>query len=102
VTFTPEQQASGEVYYNYELRPFPLEDAPGISVFCKDDDGHVFHTYSTYGRGVELMMGAYELIDLTPKGRDEDRLDYPMAWVRHHDRYEALEPAKPACCGGKA
>lgn len=102
VTFAPEAQAGGKVDYNYELRHFPKEEAPGISVFCKDDAGDVFHTYSTYGRGVELMMGAYDLIDLTPSGRDEDRLEYPMAWVRHHDRYEAQEPAKPACCGGKS
>lgn len=102
VTFSPEEQARGEVYYNYGLRQFPHQEAPGISVFCKDDAGNVFHTYSTYGRGVELMMGAYDLIDLTPSGRDEDRLEYPMAWVRHHDRYEAQEPAKSACCGGKS
>jgi predicted dithiol-disulfide oxidoreductase (DUF899 family) len=102
VTFTPQAQAGGPVNYNYELRHFPQEEAPGISVFCKDDAGDVYHTYSTYGRGVELMMGAYDLIDLTPKGRDEERLEYPMAWVRHHDRYEAQEPAKPACCGGQS
>lgn len=99
VSFTPAEQASGEVYYNYALRRFPKEEAPGISVFCKDGADQVFHTYSTYGRGVELMMGAYDLIDLTPIGRDEDRLDYPMAWVRHHDRYESQQPAHPACCG---
>lgn len=56
-------------------------------MFCRDDAGEVFHTYSTYGRGVEAMMGAYSLMDLTPKGRDEDGLAYGMAWVRHHDRY---------------
>ena len=71
VSFTPEERAKGEVYYNYGMRPFPTEEAPGISVFYKDDAGDVFHTYSTYGRGVEVMMGTYDLLDLTPKGRDE-------------------------------
>ena len=72
VSFTPEEVAKGEVHYNYGERPFPSEEAPGISVFYKDDAGEVFHTYSTYGRGVEVMMGTYHLLDLTPKGRDED------------------------------
>ena len=82
---------------------FPREEAPGISVYYKDDAGNVFHTYSRYGRGVEVMMGAYHLLDLTPKGRDEDKLGNTMEWVRHHDRYEQppLAPAAPAassCC----
>jgi predicted dithiol-disulfide oxidoreductase (DUF899 family) len=73
VSFTPEERAEGEVHYNYETRPFPQEEAPGISVFYKNDAGEVFHTYSTYGRGVELMMGTYLFLDLAPKGRDEER-----------------------------
>ena len=89
VSFTAEELARGEVFYNYAKRPFPQTEAPGISVFIKDDDGAVFHTYSTYGRGVEAMMGTYELLDLTPKGRDENQLPFTMAWIRHHDRYEA-------------
>jgi predicted dithiol-disulfide oxidoreductase (DUF899 family) len=88
VSFTPEEKASGEVYYNYGTQPFESEELPGISVFYKDDAGEVFHTYSTYRRGVEVMMGVYNLLDLTPKGRDEDGLSYGMEWVRHHDRYE--------------
>ncbi len=87
VSFRPEQQAKGEVYYNFGLRRFPTEEAPGVSVFYKDDAGDVFHTYSTYGRGVEVMMGTYNMLDLTPKGRDEDHLNFTMEWVRHHDRY---------------
>ena len=71
-------------------------------MFWKDDAGEVFHTYSTYGRGVEVMMGTYRLLDLTPKGRDERGTFHTMEWVRHHDRYEAeLPAAKPAdasCC----
>jgi predicted dithiol-disulfide oxidoreductase (DUF899 family) len=85
VSFTP-QEAKGQVYYNYGMLPFECEELPGISVFYKDDAGEVFHTYSTYRRGVEVMMGTYNLLDLTPKGRDER--DGAMSWVRHHDRYE--------------
>jgi predicted dithiol-disulfide oxidoreductase (DUF899 family) len=100
VTFTPEELAQGKVNYNYELRPFPSEEAPGISVFCKDDAGAIFHTYSTYGRGVEVMMGTYAMLDLVPKGRDEEGLSHTMAWVRHHDRYEPAPAAKTgaSCC----
>jgi predicted dithiol-disulfide oxidoreductase (DUF899 family) len=97
VSFTPEEQARGEVYYNYGMRSFPAEEAPGVSVFYKDDAGEVFHTYSTYGRGVEVMMGAYNLMDLTPKGRDENDVPYKMEWVRHHDRYEPA-PTVGSCC----
>ncbi|HYD59478.1 MAG TPA: thioredoxin family protein [Noviherbaspirillum sp.] len=104
VSFTQEELATGEVYYNYQKGFFPAEEAPGISVFYKDDAGEVFHTYSTFGRGVEVMMGAYMLMDLTPKGRDERDVFYKMEWVRHHDRYEhqgRFEPApeaKAAAC----
>ena len=99
VSFTPEQRAGGNVEYNYRMQAFPQEEAPGISAFMRNDAGEVFHTYSTYGRGVEVMMGAYQLMDLTPRGRDEDALRFTMEWVRHHDRYEA--PAAGACCGSK-
>jgi predicted dithiol-disulfide oxidoreductase (DUF899 family) len=95
VSFTPEERAHGEVDYNYGMRPFPSEEAPGISVFYKDDAGKVFHTYSTYGRGVEVMMGTYNLLDLTPKGRDERDVPYKMEWVRHHDRYDESRRVDP-------
>jgi len=98
VSFRPEDKLDGLVEYNYRRTAFPRDEAPGISVFWKDDAGQVFHTYSTYGRGVELMMGTYELLDLTPKGRDEDGLEFTMAWVRHHDRYEAQAAAVAPCC----
>ena len=88
VSFTPEEKASNEVTYNYFKQRFESGELPGISVFYKDAAGAVFHTYSTYRRGVEVMMGTYHLLDLTPKGRDEDGLNYGMEWVRHHDRYE--------------
>ncbi|HEY5804244.1 MAG TPA: thioredoxin family protein [Lysobacter sp.] len=101
VNFSHEERSTGKVEYNYKRQPFPHEEAPGISVFVRDDSGQVFHTYSRYGRGVEVMMHTYNLLELTPKGRDEDGLEYPMAWVRHHDLYEADAPAKTnaACCG---
>lgn len=101
VSFTPEQRARGTVPYNYREQAFPQEEAPGISVFVRDAAGTVFHTYSRYGRGVEAMMGTYALLDLVPRGRDEDGLSYGMEWVRHHDRYG--EPAAAAgCCAAKA
>ena len=98
VSFSPEAQASGKVYYNYAVRPFPSQEAPGISVFIKNQAGEVFHSYSTYERGVEAMMGTYALLDLTPRGRDEHNPARPMDWVRHHDRYEAVP--KPAVTAG--
>jgi len=87
VSFTKEEMAQGKVDYNYTLQEFPSEEAPGISVFYKDSRGSVFHTYSTYGRGVEPLVGTYMILDLVPKGRDEDHLGFTMEWVRHHDRY---------------
>ncbi len=88
--------ASGSVCYNFAIQA----EAPGISAFYQDGSGQVFHTCSRHGRGVEVMMGAYALIDLVPRGRDEDGLERTMAWVRHHDRYET-RPAAPACCGSR-
>jgi predicted dithiol-disulfide oxidoreductase (DUF899 family) len=94
VSFTEEELARSTVYYNYGLQGFPHEEAPGFSVFAKDAKGDVFHTYSTYGRGVEQFMGTYTILDLVPKGRDEDPVDPGMDWVRHHDRYD--QPADVA------
>jgi predicted dithiol-disulfide oxidoreductase (DUF899 family) len=88
VSFTKEELANGKVYYNYEMREFPSEEAPGASVFYKDPRGNVFHTYSAYARGLDILLGAYNYLDLTPKGRDEDGLAFTMSWIRHHDRYE--------------
>jgi predicted dithiol-disulfide oxidoreductase (DUF899 family) len=92
VTFTADEMANGKADYNFGGTP-PGEEMPGISVFYKDDAGAVFHTYSTYGRGVEVMMHTYRLLDLTPKGRDEED-GHGMAWVRHHDRYEPTPQVK--------
>lgn len=88
VSFTKEEIASGQMDYNYDVREFPMEEAPGLSVFFKDPAGEIFHTYSTYARGGEPLIGAYNYLDLMPKGRDEEGLAFSMSWVRHHDRYE--------------
>lgn len=88
VSFTKDEMASQKVYYNYDVQQFPSEEGPGISVFFKDQaTGEVFHTYSSYARGLDILVGAYNYLDLVPKGRDEDALAFTMAWVRHHDRY---------------
>ena len=88
VSFTPEEMAQGKVYYNYDIQEFGSEEAPGVSVFYKDASGNIFHTYSAYARGGDALIGAYNYLDLAPKGRDEDGLAFTMAWVRHHDRYQ--------------
>jgi predicted dithiol-disulfide oxidoreductase (DUF899 family) len=87
VSFTPEELARGKVDYNYALEEFPSAEAPGLSVFYRDAGGQVFHTYSTYARGLDILVGAYMVLDLVPKGRDEDHLAFSMEWLRHHDRY---------------
>jgi predicted dithiol-disulfide oxidoreductase (DUF899 family) len=87
-SFTPEEVAKGKVEYNFDLVEFPSAEAPGISVFYKDESGAIFHTYSAYARGSENVVNTYNYLELVPKGRDEDGLYFPMAWVRHHDRYE--------------
>ena len=90
VHFTPEEMASGAVNYNYATQPFPSEEAPGASVFYKDPEtGEIYHTYSTFGRGLDTLVTSYVLLDLVPKGRDEDDLPFSMQWVRYHDRYES-------------
>jgi predicted dithiol-disulfide oxidoreductase (DUF899 family) len=86
VSFTKEELAKGDIY-NFGTSGFPSEEAPGISVFYKKGED-VFHTYSTFARGGETVLNTYNYLDLVPKGRDEDGLYFPMAWVRHHDRYE--------------
>ena len=89
VSFTPDEMAKGKVYYNYEDTEFSSEEAPGISIFYRDPSGAIFHTYSAYARGLDMLIGAYNYLDLAPKGRDEAALPWTMAWVRHHDRYGA-------------
>ena len=87
VSATPEEKATGVAEYNYATTEFPGDERPGVSVFYKNADGEIFHTYSSYGRGLDILIGAYNFLDLAPKGRDEEGLVYGMAWVRHHDKY---------------
>jgi predicted dithiol-disulfide oxidoreductase (DUF899 family) len=87
VSFTKEELAKGEMTYNYTTQKFPSEEGPGASVFYKDAAGNIFHTYSAFARGLDMMIGAYNWLDLVPKGRDEEGLAHTMAWVRHHDKY---------------
>lgn len=98
VSFTPAEKASGAAEYNYVNGGFPSEEAPGLSTFIKDG-GTLFHTYSTYGRGLDIIIGTYNMLDLAPKGRDEAALPWPMAWVRRHDEYQPTPLAKAGCCG---
>jgi predicted dithiol-disulfide oxidoreductase (DUF899 family) len=95
VTFTPAQIEAGKPMYNFGTTPFYGEELPGISVFYRDDTGAVFHTYSTFARGLDMMNAAYHYLDLTPLGRHEDGLPYPMDWVRLRDQYQP--DAKAAC-----
>lgn len=113
VSFTPEQMAKGEFEYNYEPSKISIEELPGASVFFKDESGSIFHTYSTYARGLDILVGTYNFLDIAPKGRDEEGLAHTMAWVRHHDKYEGgyfVDPqagwehpkvAESSCCSTK-
>jgi predicted dithiol-disulfide oxidoreductase (DUF899 family) len=96
VTFTPEEFADGNKNYNYGSTPAMDEEMPGLSVFARNAAGEIFHTYSTYSRGLDAVINAYNLIDLTPKGRDEDP-ERAMSWVKHHDRYEPAPSAVTRC-----
>ena len=87
-SFTPEARKSGAAVYNYTKLDMDIGDREGISVFYKDERGTVFHTYSCYARGIDLVNGAYNFLDLVPKGRDEDGHDFTQFWVRYHDAYE--------------
>jgi predicted dithiol-disulfide oxidoreductase (DUF899 family) len=86
VSFTKDDEAKGEVYYNYGMGEFMSDELPGLSVFYKDAKGDVFHSYSTYARGLDILVGTYNLLDLVPKGRGENP-DSTMDWVRRHDQY---------------
>ena len=97
VTFTRQQIEAGKPLYNFGTTPFYGEELPGISVFYRDETGAVFHTYSTFARGLDMMNAAYHYLDLTPLGRHEDGLPYPMDWVRLRDQYQP-DAAKAACC----
>jgi predicted dithiol-disulfide oxidoreductase (DUF899 family) len=87
VSFTQEELDGGKAYYNYAAKGFSSTEAPGASVFYKDGEGDIFHTYSVYARGLDMFITAYHYLDIVPKGRNEEGLAYTMEWVRHHDNY---------------
>jgi predicted dithiol-disulfide oxidoreductase (DUF899 family) len=86
VSFTKEDEKKNEAYYNYQKGEFMMDELPGLSVFYKNENGDVFHTYSMYARGLDILVGTYNFLDLVPKGRDENS-DSTMDWVRRHDEY---------------
>ncbi len=86
VSATDEEKTKDEMYYNYRTAELLSDEMPGLSVFYKNKDGEVFHTYSTYSRGLDTLVGTYNFLDLTPKGRDENP-ESTMDWVRRHDEY---------------
>jgi predicted dithiol-disulfide oxidoreductase (DUF899 family) len=88
VSFTKDEEAKGKIYYNYETTEFVCDELPGLSVFYKNEGGDMFHSYSCYARGLDLLVGTYNFLDLVPKGRDENP-DSTMDWVRRHDEYAA-------------
>lgn len=107
VSASPEEKSGGRALYNYEMTTFPSEERPGASAFYKSGTGEIFHTYSTYGRGLDILLGTYNILDLAPKGRDEADLKWSMAWVRRHDEYGGAkvdsessldEPKSASCC----
>ncbi len=87
VSFSPEEVEKGEAYYNYTLGKPPSSEGPGISAFYRTADGNVFHTYSCYARGLDMVNCAYHFLDLAPMGRAEDDLPFAQSWVRYHDEY---------------
>jgi predicted dithiol-disulfide oxidoreductase (DUF899 family) len=88
VSFTKDEIARGEAYYNFDRRPIAIDELSGRSVFYKDAGGDIFHTYSSYARGGEMFLGTYHFLDITPLGRNETLRGNLTDWVRHHDRYE--------------
>ena len=94
VSFTEQELKSPLSVYNYDRKPYPITELPGISVFYKDEEGNIFHTYSSYARGLDTFIGAYHLLDIVPKGRDEEESP-GMAWLRHHDNYGAKNFVDP-------
>ncbi len=96
VSFTEADKARGKAFYNFQEGEFMDDEMPGLSVFYKNEAGDVFHTYSAFARGSELVGGVYGILDVTPKGRNEPPGGNLTAWVRHHDKYE--EKAGDSCC----
>lgn len=94
VSFSESDKARGKALYNFEEQDYVSDELPGVSAFYRDETGNVYHTYSAYARGAEMLLGTYVLLEFAPKGRNEE---HDMRdWVRHHDRYESA--AQAACC----
>ena len=87
VSFTSEELEKKEASYNFISQDPSISEREGVSVFYKDSSGKIYHTYSAYERGIDILNNTYNYLDLVPKGRDEDSYDFPMAWVRRHDEY---------------
>lgn len=87
VSFTPENIKSGQAVYNYAKLGMDIDEREGVSAFYRDKKGDIYHTYSSYARGIDLMNTTYNFLDLTAKGRDENS-DAPQDWVRYHDKYQ--------------
>ena len=99
VSFTKDEMAK-DAEYNYTVDKIPSEELPGLSAFIRDENGKVFHTYSSYARGLDTLVGTYNFLDMAPKGRDEGALPWTMAWVRRHDEYEPAPMTRAgSCCG---
>jgi len=96
VSFSEADKARGKVFYNFETTDYMGEEMPGYSVFYKDEAGDIFHTYSAFARGTELMGGVYGFLDVTPKGRNEPPGGNLTDWVRRHDEYE-VKPGDSCC-----
>jgi predicted dithiol-disulfide oxidoreductase (DUF899 family) len=99
VSFSKDDMSRGRIYYNFEERNFESDELPGISVFYKDENGDIFHTFSSYARGGDILLGAYNYLDMTPNGRNETR--GLMDWVKLHDRYEGVSSSR-GCHGDTA
>jgi predicted dithiol-disulfide oxidoreductase (DUF899 family) len=95
VSFTKDEKTAG-AEYNYAVGKIPSEELPGLSAFVLNEAGAVFHTYSCYARGLDILIGTYNFLDMAPKGRNEEGLPFTMAWVRRHDEYQGA--AKSSCC----
>jgi len=88
VSFTDQELASDQTVYNFNGKPYPIRELPGLSVFFKDSRGDIYHTYSTFARGLDIFLGTYNYLDVTPRGRDEEQTGGMRGWLRHHDRYD--------------
>ena len=87
VSFAQAEISAGDAYYNFQKKPPYFTEMPGLSVFAKLADGRIAYTYSTYARGIDVFNGAYQILDLTTKGRDEGAAVDPMFWLKRHDEY---------------